>query len=643
MNFLRKSALVWKFLGPRWVAFRLRYAAEMRLGLLARRSPCQKWSDIETAVYLPDWLSPTAFPESGKGWGNRCVSEADGLALGEFILFSHHQTFPGCPPDWHKNPLTGQSAPRGRHWSKLGDFDFGDIKAIWELSRFGWAFALARAYARTHEERFAELFWKLFEDWCAQNTPNEGVNWKCGQESTFRLFAATFAICEFRHSPNTTRERWLLWARFVKATGQRIVANLDYALSQSNNHGVSECVGLITASLLSGDTKLTRSWRDLAYTKLHEQLDTLIYPDGGFSQHALIYHRVLLHDLLWLISFSRKAGQSMPDWVVAKTRSALNFLFPLVDVNTGGVPLYGTNDGANILPLDECAFDDLRGIIQAGFALLDGVCVYPPGPWDEAAYWIAAKDPSTLPIHPPSNSARWHAPDAGCFQWSSSDARLFLRCPTHFRHRPSQADMLHADIWWRGRAIAHDAGTYSNNMPAPLGGVFGNAVVHNVPMLADREPLEKAGRFLYLPWPTGTAQWDESAQCFRATHAGYGPDAELERSISSPQLGVFVVRDQITLRTPTRIRLHWLLTDADWTLDSAARTVTAQFNDENYVISWESNLPAVSANLVRADPACARGWWSRHYLAVEPAVSFELLFDVADKLEVSTTFTPLRV
>jgi hypothetical protein len=43
---------------------------------------------------------------------------------------------------------------------------------------------------------------------------------------------------------------------------------------------------------------------------------------------------------------------------------------------------------------------------------------------------------------------------------------------------------------------------------------------------------------------------------------------------------------------------------------------------------------------VRADPASARGWWSRHYLAVEPAVSFELLFEVAENLAVATRFAP---
>jgi len=53
---------------------------------------------------------------------------------------------------------------------------------IWEPSRFGFAYALVRAYWRSGDERYAELFWQLVEDWRANNTPQLGPNWKCGQE-----------------------------------------------------------------------------------------------------------------------------------------------------------------------------------------------------------------------------------------------------------------------------------------------------------------------------------------------------------------------------------------------------------------------------------------------------------------------------
>lgn len=640
MNFFRKAWLILRFLGPGWVAFRIRYALRLRLGVMKRRAPLQQWEEIRVDASLPGWLIAPQFPPEGRGWGGRCVTEADGVALGEFVLFSHHLKHLGMPPDWHKNAFTGQSAPRGRHWSELGDFDFGDIKAIWEPSRFPWAFTLARAHARTREARVAELFWKLFEDWCAQNPPNAGVNWKCGQESSFRLFGAAFAIAEFGQLPSATPARRQLWSRFVLVTGRRIAANLDYALSQSNNHGVSECAGLLTASLLLPSTEETRAWRERGWRHLREQLDELIYADGGFSQHSLVYHRVLLHDLYWLIFLGRRASAPPPEWLEAKARLALKFLATLVDPQSGGAPLYGANDGANILPLDEGVFDDFRGTVQAGEVLLNHRRVYPPGPWDEAAFWLSGRSPDSLPLRDEKTPERWHAPNAGCCQWTSGEARVVLRCPTHFRHRPAQADMLHADIWWRGQAIARDAGSYSNNAPPPLGNAFGKAAIHNVAMLAGREPLEQASRFLYLPWPEGTAGISADGRFFNANHDGYKRAAQVERKISTPEPGVFSLADKITLRNSGQVRLHWLLADLPWKLDEGAQNISATIAGVVYTIAWHSSVPAKSVSLVRADPASARGWWSRHYLAVEPAASLELLFDVASRLTVTTRFQP---
>jgi len=633
----RKIPLIVKYLGAGWVAYRLKYALQTRLGLLVRRSPVKSWSQIPTTKQLPDWLAAPKGLEANATWGSRCVDEADGLSLGEFILFSHHAKHLGNPPNWHHNSFTGQNAPRGLHWSKLKDFDFGDIKAIWEPSRFGWAFTLARAYARTGELRFAELFWKLFENWCAKNPPNVGVNWKSGQEATFRLIATTFAIAEFGRLPNATRERLQLWSRFVKVTGQRIAADLDYALSQSNNHGVSECVGLITASLLMDNSA---RWRETGMVNLEKQLDELIYPDGGFSQNSLVYHRVLLHDLYWLISLLRRHGAHPPDWLLAKTSLALAFLTAITDVETGLAPLYGANDGANILPLDECAFDDMRGTIQAGHILLDGKRIFPPGPWDEAAFWLTGSDPAALPLCPLDKIDRWHAVEAGCCQWRSGDSRAFLRCPTEFRHRPSQADMLHVDIFWRGRAITQDAGTYSYNTPGIFDGELAKAEAHNVPMLAGREPLQKASRFLYLPWPTGKAEWQQEGKSFCASHDAYGSDATMVRSLTSPKVGVFVITDKMKVVRPSPVRLHWLLADAPWKLEQDVNRISVQFPEGLFTISWQSNVKAKAVSLVRADPSSARGWWSRHYLAVEPAISLELLFEVETSLEVTTHFSP---
>ncbi len=641
---VRKGRLAWgmlRYQGLRWVLFRLRYALRMRSGALARRAPLVAWSEVPLATVPPRplaWPDTSHWPKEATSWGDCCIAQAAKISEGEFELFSHHRMRLGFPPNWRRNPFSGQIVPRGGHWSELGDFDFGDIKTIWEPSRFSWAYTLVRAHARTGDERHAKTFWRLLEDWCEANPPNEGVNWKCGQESTFRLMAVAFAVAQFARLQATTPARMETWSRFVTATGRRIAANLDYALSQSNNHGVSECVGLITAALASTETDETREWRDMGFRQLQAQLAEIVYPDGGFSQYSVIYHRVLLDDLYWLIVVLRAANEEVPGWVVDKTRSALEFLAELVDPQTGGAPLLGSNDGSQIRPLDEGDYADLRGTVQAGYALLVGTRALPAGPWNEDAFWLTGREPGTLPERAVSRRETWHAPEFGAFQWLSGDARLFLFCPTRFRHRVVQVDMLHADVWWRGRAVAHDAGSYSYNAADRFAGAFSAAAVHNVPTLAGVEPLRHASRFFYLPWPRGTAGWSPNGRQFCATHDAYGSAAAIERRIESPLPGVFVVTDVIRVSQPGKVRLHWLLADWKWTLDAYAACVFAPLDEGRYSLEWNSSVEASGASLVRADPVTSRGWWSPYYLDVEPAVSLELLFDVDEWLEVSMRF-----
>ena len=69
-----------------------------------------------------------------------------------------------------------------------------------------------------------------------------------------------------------------------------------------------------------------------------------------------------------------------------------------------------------------------------------------------------------------------------------------------FTSRPSHADQLHLDLWWRGLNIARDAGTYLYNAPAPWDNSLTTTLVHNTVTINGRDQMTRAGRFLYLDW-----------------------------------------------------------------------------------------------------------------------------------------------
>jgi hypothetical protein len=79
------------------------------------------------------------------------------------------------------------------------------------------------------------------------------------------------------------------------------------------------------------------------------------------------------------------------------------------------------------------------------------------------------------------------------------DAWAVLRI-AQFSSRPSHADQLHLDLWWRGLNIARDAGTYLYNAAPPWDNSLTTALVHNTVTLDGRDQFTRAGRFLYLDW-----------------------------------------------------------------------------------------------------------------------------------------------
>ena len=67
------------------------------------------------------------------------LQNADSILDGNIFYYSYHLLNVGQTPNWFINPFNGINYKgTDQHWTKLNDFDskLGDIKNVWELSRF---------------------------------------------------------------------------------------------------------------------------------------------------------------------------------------------------------------------------------------------------------------------------------------------------------------------------------------------------------------------------------------------------------------------------------------------------------------------------------------------------------------------------
>ena len=174
------------------------------------------------------------------GWSvisrDRCLAAADALLAGTFTWFSHESHTIGSPPDWFLDPSSGHHFPDGAlHWSYCRPFAGADIKRCWELSRWGWAPLLIRAWRLSGDHRYRDGFNSWCQSWCQANPVNGGSNWLCGQEASIRLLHALQAW-QLADAPPQLPDPSPQRMAFVSSHLQRIAATKRYAQAQDNNH-----------------------------------------------------------------------------------------------------------------------------------------------------------------------------------------------------------------------------------------------------------------------------------------------------------------------------------------------------------------------------------------------------------------------
>ena len=436
--------------------------------------------------------------------------------------------------------------------------DRADIKYVWEPARFGWAYVLGRAFHLTKGEKYARAFWSHFERFDRSNPAFMGPQWMNGQEVAIRLMALAWCAHVFRDAQASTSGRLTRLTRSIAEHAVRLPPTLPYARSQNNNHLVTES----TALYLAGAALDHPGWRQLGWRWLNHALQQQIGPTGEYIQHSSNYHRLMLQTVLLADAVRRRRGELWP----AKTQQALSrashWLFSMLDTISGGVPNLGANDGALILPLSSSRFEDYRPTVQAAARAFLRTAL-PAGDWDEPSIWLG------LPEAAHTADAAAYAADhlRGPNSWT------FLHASS-FRSRLGHMDQLHLDLWWRGRNVAADAGTYRYNARAPWDNPLVSSQVHNCVNIDGLESMTRGGRFLVLDWfPADAARslaTDPSVLGrIKASHNGFNhAGIRYHRSVSLMDSGRWLVQDDVRFIRPQphSVRLHWLLLDGVWRL-----------------------------------------------------------------------------
>jgi hypothetical protein len=388
------------------------------------------------------------------------------------------------------------------------------------------------------------------------------VQWACGQETAIRAIALLWIESALADAPPSSTSRMGSLRETLFSSGYRIADALGYALSQRNNHGLSECVGLVALGARFRTINATaESWWREGRRELERQVLDQFAPDGWYVQHSFTYLRLALDQLVHAERLFQRAGDGSSEPVAERVRSAIRLLGTVIDAESGDVPNHGANDGAFGLPLTTRPFRDFRASLTAAAATFRVQLPRGIEPDSEVVAWLDV-DPA---VRAGEGRPRVVVGESGWVDARIDGARVFARAGT-YRSRPSHIDAVHVDVWIAGKPVAVDAGTY--RYVGPWLRSLADERAHNT-IAIGKWPMAKRGpRFLWLEWPRATitsfTSSDDSVFIELINESWRDVGIEHRRTCRLAGDGVTVL-DEVGLAAgaAARVSVHWLLDGLD--------------------------------------------------------------------------------
>ena len=491
----------------------------------------------------------------------------------------------GAPPRWRAHPLNSDRQILLKSWWKIPDFDpaIGDIKFVWEASRFEWVVSFAKAAATGNSESLTQLN-DWLTDWWQENPPYLGPNWKCGQEASLRVLRLLLAaeILGQLHQPETAL------VETIALHLRRIQPTLAYAKAQKNNHATSEAAALwIGGAFLKTHNHALGTCAMSGKTALERALAQLVLPDGSFSQNSSNYHRFMLDTVIVAEVLRRVLGAAaLSTAAQLRIGSALHWLEAMTDPVSGQAFHLGHNDSAYLLPYPKGTARDFRYTIALGKALF--TCAPKNGVETPPL-------PELFPEKPTSKTSdrgqAAHFPDGGYTLLVHGPARSLLRLPI-YRFRPSHCDALHVDLVVCGRNIFRDCGTASYS-DAALPDLSATSH-HNTIQFDDDDQMPRLSRFLWGDWlsPAGPIHHsDHTAAAAYVDRKGRRHDRQVRLAESHLE-----VIDTLSGNFSTAI-LRWHLLPGKWEMVGAG---TFMYDDLCLSLSADSTMTCRLVEAVEA-------------------------------------------
>jgi hypothetical protein len=527
-------------------------------------------------------------------------------------------------PDWFRDPVTGRRSDPDKYAFRVdhrSQESVGNVKQVWELSRFHHLTLLATAWFLSKDERYARRVADQLRSWWRENPFLSGVHWTSGIELGVRLISLAWIRRLLDDWPGVADlfERDALAVRQIR-WHQQYLAAFPSRGSSANNHVIAEAAGLLVASCAFPWFRESERWRRKSARLLERELIHNTFPSGIDRELASDY-QCFVGELGFVAAVEAGAsGHPLSPVTWDRLCAVADSAAAMLDERLRP-PRQGDSDEGCGLLLDAPLANRWPSLLALADALVGRLGWWPRPPADAGSVIVGALAGARHPVGGRPSQRPSHFADAGMtLLRTSGENEIWCRCdggPHGFLSiaAHAHADALSVEVRYAGIDILADPGTYCYHGERAWRSYFRSTIAHNTAELGGRSQSSERGPFMWANHARARVIEvidDGDIARWTAEHDGYAsldPPASHRRSVLLDRASRSVdIIDEIEGGHDVRLAFH-LGPEVQVELDASCAALT--WPQEGTPGAARLELPvALRWSLHRGETDPILGWYS---------------------------------
>ena len=488
------------------------------------------------------------------------------------------------------------------------------------MHRFQWAPPLTRAFAATHNEKYARAFVEITSDWIAKNPVDKppppprsdkdltGLAW-LDIQTGMRASALCSAFPTMVHGEAFTPQ---FLATLLASLYDHQTVSMQIAAPKIWNKAITEQRGLADVAAAFPEFKEARHWAQTALARARDSLFAQTTDDGVQREWCGTYHLVVLEAVVDIMRAARALGITIPDDYRARIRKMYEYVFDMATPDLG-MPMFGDSIHRPPTSPDRTHWE-LYNFLRGASSLLG----------DPKYAALAKLDYAQLP-----KQTSYAFTDAGMYalrdSWQPDQIYLALHCSPPAISRHDHPDNGTFELYAFGRRLMPDTGFYTYTTTSPWHEWFRQTCVHQTLTLSDLNARVAGKQLLWYTTPQCDVVTVENRSYFTLAH---------RRTIWFVNKTFFVMLDEAIGLTRGSVDLHFQVAPGTTELNLHRHWARTKFDDSNVLI-WEPARAPVEMEQ-------EQGWYSPDFRIRQPRTAFRYRLTTATPAYFVTLVVPYR-